>query len=238
MLPQNFPFSYPSIYFTFAPSLLFNADGCQNGDGHITEATGIANVSVSVSVTVTVTVSFSVMLAWSGTGMMEIATNVELGGAGAAVICGVSTGVTIVFEDGSGLVTVTNFVDVAVGSGWKVMVMVLVIGEVEDRVASVTGLGPTGSTVVAGIVTGPPAADIVGVETTRPRTLDATALFVHSTTTPAMVFIGIAKHSDPVVHKLITKLPSWLQVPVLPLMQARVPALQGEEKLSSEKRAL
>lgn len=114
------------------------------------------------------------------------------------------------------------------------------VEDAEDVVVLLSsGIGVVVSRRLAGIVTTATEAD-VGVDTdaTRPRTLDAVALSVHSTTTPAVEFIGIAKHSEPALHKLITKLPASLQVAVLPERQAILPDTHGEEKLSVEKKVL
>lgn len=72
-----------------------------------------------------------------------------------------------------------------------------------------------------------------------PNTFAASPLSVHSTTTPWVLFIGIAKHSVPAEQtSVMTKLPAELQFPTLPDMQAMSPDVQGEEKLSVEKRLL
>jgi len=73
-----------------------------------------------------------------------------------------------------------------------------------------------------------------------PNILAATALSVHPTKTPCVVFMGIAKHCVPAGQTVVmTKLPSPLHVPTLPAMQATLPAVvHGDEKLSPEKRLL
>ena len=69
--------------------------------------------------------------------------------------------------------------------------------------------------------------------------LAATALSAHPTYTPRVVFIGRAKHCWPVPQTLVmTKLPCLSHVPTLPAMQAISPPVQGDEKLSVEKRLL
>ena len=75
----------------------------------------------------TVTVSFSTVLPWLVTGIMDIATNVGLVvGTGAVVTGGACATVVVAVEDAFDRVTVINSVDMAVKSGWKVVVMVLV----------------------------------------------------------------------------------------------------------------
>lgn len=127
---------------------------------------------------------------------------------------------------------------VVVGRVGITMVIVIKAGsrEVEDDVVVTTdsGVGFVISIEVAGMVTAPPVVDVA----TSPRTVDAKALFVHSTTTPAVDFIGMAKHSEPVSHMLITKFPSWLHVAMLPERQAMLPAVHVDEKLSVEKKVL
>jgi hypothetical protein len=72
-----------------------------------------------------------------------------------------------------------------------------------------------------------------------PKTFAASPLSVHSTTTPFVLFIGMAKHSVPVEQTFVmTKLPAELQFPTFPDMQAMSPEVQGDEKLSVEKRLL
>lgn len=79
-----------------------------------------------------------------------------------------------------------------------------------------------------------------GLATTElPNTLAASPISVHSTTTPLVLFIGMAKHSVPVEHTVVmTKLPAELQFPTFPAMQAISLYVHGEEKLSVEKRLL
>lgn len=101
-----------------------------------------------------------------------------------------------------------------------------------------TGLNVVGSIVVAGMVIAPPVWVVVDPVAVRPRILDAVISFVHSTTTPVVVFIGIAKHADPEEHTPITKFPDLLQVPTLPEIQAMFLDVHGEEKLSVEKKSL
>jgi hypothetical protein len=85
-----------------------------------------------------------------------------------------------------------------------------------------------------------PVIDPAAVEDSvlPPRTLAATCLSVHSTTTPLVLFIGIAKHAVPAAQTSITKLPAELQFPTLLAMQAIVPGEQGDEKLRVVKKAL
>jgi hypothetical protein len=71
-----------------------------------------------------------------------------------------------------------------------------------------------------------------------PSTLAAICLSVHSTTTPLVLFIGIAKHAVPAAQTSITKLPAELQFPTLLAMQAIVPGGQGDEKLRVVKKEL
>lgn len=84
-----------------------------------------------------------------------------------------------------------------------------------------------------------PSVD-AGLETTLlPNTFAASPLSVHSTTTPFVLFIGMAKHSVPTEQTfVITKLPAELQFPTFPDMQAMSPDVHGEEKLRVEKRLL
>lgn len=79
-----------------------------------------------------------------------------------------------------------------------------------------------------------------GLATTElPNTWAASPISVHSTTTPSVLFMGMAKHSVPVEQTVvITKLPAELQFPTFPAMQAISPDVHGEEKLSVEKRLL
>lgn len=143
---------------------------------------------------------------------------------------GVSTGVTV---------TMSVVVVVVMAGGVKVTVIKVRVLVEEDVVTDVAVMESVISIVVAGMVTAPLVADVVVVEdATKPRTLDAVALSVHSTTTPVVEFIGMAKHSEPLVHTLTTKFPAWLQVPILPERQAILPGVHGEEKLSVEKKAL
>ena len=72
-----------------------------------------------------------------------------------------------------------------------------------------------------------------------PNTLPASPKSVHPTTTPVVVFIGMAKHRVPAGHTvLITKLPAALHFPTFPEMQATSPLAHGDEKFSVEKRLL
>lgn len=176
------------------------------------------------------------------------------------MICSAGT-CDVVVECGRITVTVKYSVNVEVGSGSTVMVM-KVVGWVEVVVVDGVASGIGTSTVVAAIVTAPPEVDVVEVATvveavvvvevvvvvgtaevveaidvvedaaTRPSTLDAVALSVHSTTTPVVEFIGIAKHSVPAVHLLMRKLPAWLQLAILPERQAMCPGVHGDRKLS------
>lgn len=84
-----------------------------------------------------------------------------------------------------------------------------------------------------------PSVD-AGLDTTLlPNTLAASPLSVHSTTTPFVLFIGMAKHSVPTEQTfVITKLPAELQFPTFPDIQAMSPDIHGEEKLRVEKRLL
>jgi hypothetical protein len=109
---------------------------------------------------------------------------------------------------------------------------------VEDVVVDTTGLNVVGSIVVAGMVIAPPVWVVVDPVAVRPRISDAVISFVHSTTTPVVEFIGIAKHADPEEHTPITKFPDLLQVPTLPEIRAMFPDVHGEEKLSVEKKSL
>lgn len=79
-----------------------------------------------------------------------------------------------------------------------------------------------------------------GLETTLlPNTFAASPLSVHSTTTPCVLFIGMAKHSKPAEQTFsITKFPAELQFPTLPDIQAISPDVHGEEKFSVEKKLL
>jgi hypothetical protein len=62
---------------------------------------------------------------------------------------------------------------------------------------------------------------------------------VHCTTTPSVLFIGMAKHSVPAEQtSVMTKFPAELQFPTFPDMQAMSPDVQGDEKLSVAKRSL
>jgi hypothetical protein len=129
------------------------------------------------------------------------------------VICGTAgTGVLVVVEWVFDLVTVMKSVIVVSGAGGSVKVMVVnvrVSVEEEDIVAVVATTVLVIFTVVACMVTIPPVMEaIVVVVAGKPRTLNAKALSVHSTTTPAVVFIGIAKQSDPAAHTLMAKLPA------------------------------
>jgi hypothetical protein len=73
----------------------------------------------------------------------------------------------------------------------------------------------------------------------KPSSAAATALSAQPTNTPFVVFIGSAKHCWPVLQTLVmTKLPCLSHVPTLPAMQAISPPVQGDEKLSVEKRLL
>jgi hypothetical protein len=84
-----------------------------------------------------------------------------------------------------------------------------------------------------------PSVDAGFATTLLPNTCAASCLSVHSTTTPFVLFIGIAKHSVPAEQTLVmTKLPAELQFPTLPDIQAMSPDVQGDEKLSVEKRSL
>lgn len=152
------------------------------------------------------------------------------GGAGAILFVGL----------GSPLVTVTKSVVVVSGIVGSVKVIVTKVSAEDDDVAVVVITpGFVNTKVVAGMVIMPPVKDVeVVAVAANPRTLDANALSVHSTTTPTVVFIGIAKHSDPVAHTLITKLPAWLQVAILPERQAIFPGVHGDEKLRVEKKVL
>lgn len=110
------------------------------------------------------------------------------------------------------------------------------------------GLGDVGTT--AGVedsvpnVTDPKTVVCPSVEagfTTAllPSTFAASPLSVHSTTTPCVLFMGMAKHSVPAKQTFVmTKLPAELQFPTFPDMQAMSPEVQGDEKLSVEKRLL
>ena len=123
----------------------------------------------------------------------------------------------------------------------SVDVVVAIVGGVRVIVITVRASAEEGDAVdvVAGVVNTLPAADVVVVAAAvKPRTLDAVASSVHSTTTPSVEFMGIAKHSEPVAHTLTTKLPAWLQVPRLPERQAMLPGVHEEENLSVEKNSL
>jgi hypothetical protein len=79
---------------------------------------------------------------------------------------------------------------------------------------------------------------VVGLKV-KPSSLAATILSAQPTNTPRVVFIGSAKHCWPVLQTLVmTKLPSLSHVPTLPAMQAISLPVQGDEKLSVEKRLL
>jgi hypothetical protein len=70
------------------------------------------------------------------------------------------------------------------------------------------------------------------------RILPAAALFVHPTSTPRVLFIGMAKHSVPLEQMDITKLPSLLQFPTFPAIQAICPDVHGDEKFMPENSVL
>lgn len=143
---------------------------------------------------------------------------------------GVSAGVTV---------TMSVVVVVARLGAVKVTVIKVWASVKEEVVTEVAVMESVISIVVAGMVTAPLAEEVLVFEAaTKPRTLDAVALSVHSTTTPVVDFIGMAKHSDPLAHTLTTKLPAWSQVPMLPERQAMLPGVHGEEKLSVEKKVL
>ena len=75
--------------------------------------------------------------------------------------------------------------------------------------------------------------------TELPNTSAASPISVQLTTTPLVLFIGMAKHSVPGEQTVVmTKLPAELQFPTFPAMQAISPDMHGEEKLSVEKRLL
>jgi hypothetical protein len=120
------------------------------------------------------------------------------------------------------------------------MVTKVIVALVEGGAATVgSEFGAVTSMVISGTVEGLLIADGVAVaDAVKVRTLDAIASSVHSTTTPTVEFIGIAKHSEPVAHRLITKLPASLQVPKFPERQAMLPGVHDEEKLSVEKKSL
>ena len=115
-----------------------------------------------------------------------------------------------------------------------------------DGVGVITGEGVTTAGVELGVpsVIDPktvvcPSVDAGLATASPPKTLPASTLFVHSTTTPFVLFIGIAKHSVPAEQtSVMTKLPAELQFPTFPDMQAMSPDVQGEEKLRVEKRLL
>lgn len=72
-----------------------------------------------------------------------------------------------------------------------------------------------------------------------PSSLAAAAISAQPTDTPRVVVIGRAKHCWPVLQTLVmTKLPWSSHVPTLPAIQATALLVQGEEKLSVEKRLL
>lgn len=84
-----------------------------------------------------------------------------------------------------------------------------------------------------------PSVDAGLATTLLPNTFAASPLSVHSTTTPFVLFIGMAKHSVPAEQTfVITKFPAELQFPTFPDMQAMSPDVQGDEKLRVEKRLL
>ena len=192
----------------------------------------------------TVTVSFSIDTLCSVTGTIKLPTNVEVDvDFGGGVTCGsVGAAEVVVVEEGVDCVTVTKsvVVVVAIVGGVRVMVMkVRASAEEDDAPGVVPGFGTVISTVVAEAVNTAPAADVVVVAAAvKPRTLDAVASSVHSTTTPSVEFIGIAKHSEPAAHTLTTKLPASLQVPTLPERQAMLPGVHEEEKPSVAKNLL
>jgi hypothetical protein len=129
------------------------------------------------------------------------------------VTCGTDeTGVILLMELGVPWVTVMKSVVVVSGAVGSVKVIVTKVSvSVEDEGVMAVVITPelVSTKVVADMVVIPPVKNVVVVGVaTNPRTLDANASSVHSTTTPEVVFIGMAKHSDPVAHTLITKLPA------------------------------
>jgi hypothetical protein len=113
--------------------------------------------------------------------------------------------------------------------GTTLALSVLVVGDVSARVAEETLDVEVGS--------GIPALNVLLL--LIPRILSATVLSVHPTNTPWVVFMGMAKHCVPESQTVvITKLPSELQLPILPAMQATWPLVQGDEKLRVAKRLL
>lgn len=117
------------------------------------------------------------------------------------------------------------------------MVIVALVDGGAATVGSV--LGAVTSMVVSGTVDGLLITDGVAVaDAVKARTLDAIASSVHSTTTPSVEFIGMAKHSEPVAQRLITKFPASLQVPRFPERQAMLPGVHDEEKVRVEKKSL
>lgn len=101
----------------------------------------------------------------------------------------------------------------------------------DAALVAVFGLELAADGVVAGADEGRLGVDTAGLKvddppagaelTLTPSTLAATVLSVQPTKTPCVVFIGMAKHCVPAWHTVaITKLPSALQFPTLPAMQA------------------
>jgi hypothetical protein len=81
--------------------------------------------------------------------------------------------------------------------------------------------------------------DVDPVPVVKPSSLWAAALSEQPTNTPRTVVIGRAKHSWPLLQTVVmTKLPWLSHVPTFPAMQAISPLVQGDEKLSVEKRLL
>lgn len=120
-----------------------------------------------------------------------------------------------------------------------------------DGIGVVTGEGGTTADVELGgssvtepsvVVLPPPIiaeAEAEAETILLPNTFAASPLSVHSTTTPFVLFIGMAKHSVPAEQTCsMTKLPAELQFPTFPAIQAMSLDVQGEEKFSVEKKLL
>lgn len=159
---------------------------------------------------------------------------------GSAVDTGAGGALAIEAIVGCVIVTIYVEVAVAIDGGVKVMVTNVMVSLVEGGAAIVgSEIGAVISMVVSGVVERLLVADgVVVAGAVKLRTLDAIASSVHSTTTPSVDFIGMAKHSEPLAHTLITKLPASLQVPKFPARQAILPGVHDEEKLSVEKKLL
>ncbi len=71
-----------------------------------------------------------------------------------------------------------------------------------------------------------------------PRMLLAVIILKHPTYTPAVVFIGTAKHESPPPHVVSLYVPAVPQFPVEPLTQAMEPDVQVEDAVKDKKSAL